>query len=195
MRIGIDFDNTVICYDEVFNRVARETGLIPDTLPTGKGYVRDYLREKGKEDDWTRLQGIVYGTRLDDARLYDGVRSFIRHCSGAGMDCVIISHKTLYPYLGEKHNLHAAAKAFIQSRDLGVNAFFERTKEKKIERIKQLHCDVFIDDLPEFLGLPGFFPHMVKILFDPLGRQKSPIPGLKIAGSWPKILDWVCEGI
>jgi len=29
MRIGIDLDNTLICYDEAFLRVGREEGLLP----------------------------------------------------------------------------------------------------------------------------------------------------------------------
>ena len=34
MRIGIDFDNTIACYDGVFHQAALERGLIPPILPT-----------------------------------------------------------------------------------------------------------------------------------------------------------------
>ena len=67
MVIGIDFDNTVVCYDEVFHRAARDWGLIPASFPSGKGRVRDYLRERGRDDDWTRLQGHVYGVTIGEA--------------------------------------------------------------------------------------------------------------------------------
>ena len=50
-RIGIDFDNTIVCYDDVFHEVAREQGLIPNDLPANKGAVRDHLRAIGREDD------------------------------------------------------------------------------------------------------------------------------------------------
>ena len=32
MRIGVDFDNTLVCYDGVFHRAALERGLIPSDL-------------------------------------------------------------------------------------------------------------------------------------------------------------------
>ncbi len=43
MRIGIDFDNTIACYDGVFHKAAIERGLIPDDLDSSKNAVRDYL--------------------------------------------------------------------------------------------------------------------------------------------------------
>ena len=54
MRIGVDFDNTIVCYDRLFHRLARERGLIPETVPQTKGAVRDYLRSIDREDDWTK---------------------------------------------------------------------------------------------------------------------------------------------
>jgi hypothetical protein len=32
MRIGLDFDNTIACYDGVFHAAALERGLIPEAL-------------------------------------------------------------------------------------------------------------------------------------------------------------------
>lgn len=196
MRIGIDFDNTVICYDAVFNRVGVEKGLIPPGLPKGKGFVRDYLREAGREDDWTRLQGEVYGTRLADASLYKGVRGFLNFCGAHQIPCVIVSHKTVYPYLGEKHNLHEAARNFIQTQQLDIESYFEQSKDEKVQRIISLACDVFIDDLPEFLELPGLPGNLRKILFDPLERYHTDPhhgvnPSLTIVNSWHEIQVWL----
>lgn len=194
MRIGIDFDNTIVCYDRVFNRVAQEMGLIPASLPQGKNHVRDYLRGTGREEEWTRLQGIVYGTRLGDAHLYKGVRAFLDACREYRMECVIISHKTRYPYLGEKHDLHESARRFIRERQLGVDAFFEFTMEEKVERIRLFGCDLFIDDLPEFLQLPGFPPDVKKVLFDPHGRHSGTGNVFCVAGSWGRILSMLGQG-
>ena len=44
MRLGLDFDNTIVCYDGLFHRVAREEGLIPAALPATKSDVRNHLR-------------------------------------------------------------------------------------------------------------------------------------------------------
>jgi hypothetical protein len=45
--------------------------------------------------------------------------------------------------------------------------FFELTKEEKVARAADLGVDMFIDDLPEILAMPGFPLGMRKILFDP----------------------------
>ena len=76
LRIGIDFDNTIACYDQLFHRMALEKGLIPADLPEGKSQVRDYLRHGGKEDAWTELQGHVYGARMGEAPPFPGVIEF-----------------------------------------------------------------------------------------------------------------------
>ena len=78
MRIGVDFDNTIVCYDGLFHRVALEQGLIPASLPANKGGVRDYLRQIGREDDWTAMQGTVYGARMLEASAFPGVLDFFR---------------------------------------------------------------------------------------------------------------------
>ena len=59
MRLGFDFDNTLISYDLLFHRVALDKGLIHKDLLKQKNAVRDYLRDMGAEDEWTRLQGEV----------------------------------------------------------------------------------------------------------------------------------------
>jgi hypothetical protein len=187
MRIGIDFDNTIICYDRVFNSTGIEKGLVPASLETGKGFVRDYLRQNGQEKEWIWLQGYVYGTKLTDADPYEGVKEFFDYCISERIECFIISHKTVYPYSGQKYNLHDAARAWLEEQDFGIRAFFELTKEDKIKKINELGCDIFIDDLPEFLSLPGFSAKLTKILFDPL--QKYIQNGKKIlyAKTWNEI--------
>ena len=57
VHIGLDFDNTLIDYDGVFHQVALEKGLIDEHVPVSKTAVRDSLREREQEDDWTELQG------------------------------------------------------------------------------------------------------------------------------------------
>jgi len=73
MRVGVDLDNTIVCYDDVFHRVAVEWGLIPANVAVSKGAVRDYLRRQGREDTWIELQGYVYGNRFREAQPFPGV--------------------------------------------------------------------------------------------------------------------------
>ncbi len=174
--IGIDFDNTIVCYDTIFHTVCRERGLIPDSVPVNKSEVRNYLRRIGREDDWTEIQGYVYGSRMAEAVPFPGVKEFFRTIRLAGMALSIISHKTLFPFKGERHDLHRAAydwldqQGFFKASDIGLareDVYFELTRQAKLERIAARGCTHFIDDLPEFLSEPGFPAGVRRILFDP----------------------------
>lgn len=180
MLIGVDFDNTIVCYDEVFYKAARKMGIALEGLEKTKLSIRDRLRKCGKEDSWTKLQGYVYGRCMRDANLFPGVLSFFKRCRLLGVAVVIISHKTRFPYLGPKYNLHKEAQAWLKSHgfydtsQVGLSrevVYFEETKEKKINRISSLNCDFFIDDLSEFLMDPSFPPGVEKWHFSPQGHH------------------------
>jgi hypothetical protein len=200
MRIGIDFDNTIACYDGVFHAAALERGLIPAGLDRDKNSVRDYLNGTGKASAFTELQGHVYGARMDLASPYPGFSGFVATAREAGHDLFIVSHKTRHPILGPKHDLHAAARGFLASQGLiGDDAgqiepsrvFFELTKEAKVQRIATLSCDAFIDDLPEIFGQPGFPEATRRILFDPIDQFRD----IKFdsCSSWAEIAAELCR--
>ncbi|HTF72999.1 MAG TPA: hypothetical protein VK620_01425 [Bradyrhizobium sp.] len=176
MHIGIDFDNTIACYDGVFHAAALERGLIPGELGRDKNSVRDHLNDSGRKDDFTELQGYVYGARMDLVAPYPGFAEFVALARNAGHLLFIVSHKTRHPILGPKHDMHAAARGFLAARGLvggeasqidPASVFFELTREDKVARAAALRCEVFVDDLPEILALPGFPDGMRRILFDP----------------------------
>jgi len=199
MRIGIDFDNTIACYDGVFHKAALERNLIPPDLGRDKNSVRDYLNGAGRKDDFTELQGYVYGARMDLVAPYPGFAEFIAAATHAGHILFIVSHKTRHPIRGPKHDMHAAARGFLTDRSLTgsglaqidpANVFFELTKEQKVARARALACEVFIDDLPEILKLAGFPDGMRKILFDPENRfadTKTERPTFERHTSWTSI--------
>lgn len=196
LKIGIDFDNTIICYDEVFNITGVKERLIPNDLPHGKNCVRNYLRENGQEEDWIKLQGLVYGTRLDDAYPYTGVKSFFSYCENISLSCSIISHKTVHPYRGFPYDLHKSAYQWLKKEEFDCDIYFELTIDEKIRRIEKLGCTHFIDDLPEFLMHPDFPENTKKILFDPLRHytKETVDRRLKIVHSWSHILNMVKSG-
>jgi len=179
MRIGIDFDNTIACYDGVFHAAALERGLIPSELGRDKNSVRDHLNDAGRNDDFTELQGYIYGARMDLVAPYPGLTDFVAAAHMTGHELFVVSHKTRYPLLGPKYDMHAAARGFLSAHGLmGEGAlqidpsrvFFELTKEEKIARAAVIGCDIFIDDLPEILTMPGFPDGMRRILFDPTNQ-------------------------
>lgn len=171
MIIGVDFDNTIVCYDFVFHQSARERNLIPSKFPPSKATIRDFIRDAGREDEWTALQGDIYGKRMLEAEPYPGVIEFLRVCRTLHLTSFIISHKTRHPYRGERYDLHKAAYAWLEKFHLEssvVNGtFFEPTIEAKLRKIQDLKCEYFVDDLPEFLCRGQFPADTERILFDP----------------------------
>lgn len=194
MRIGLDFDNTIVSYDALFHRVAVEQGAVPADLPVSKLAIRDYLRRQDREDIWTEMQGYVYGARMNEALAYPGVIEFLCWARDEGLNVSIISHKTRYPYTGPRYDLHRAAYEWvsIHLEDGGrplvepEAVFFELTKEEKIARIGAVGCDYYIDDLPEIL-LDREFPAATRgILFDPEGHHENAAALFRM-GSWDEI--------
>ncbi|MDE3076599.1 MAG: haloacid dehalogenase-like hydrolase, partial [Chloroflexota bacterium] len=56
----------------------------------------------------------------------------------------------------------------------------------KLLRIETLACDLFIDDLPEFLSEPDFPAGVTRVLFDP-NRQHLDESRFKRVSSWQEI--------
>lgn len=198
LLIGIDFDNTIICYDRVFHKVAFESGLIPHDLPAGKNFIRNHLRQTGKEDLWTEMQGLVYGDKIIEAESYPGVDVFLYYCKLKNIPTCIVSHKTRHPYRGPKYDLHEAgykwlqAKGFLDEEKFGISShqvYFELTREEKIQRIISLKCTHFIDDLPEILLADDIPGNITKILFDP-SEDFQHVHDIERKRSWGEIVEY-----
>lgn len=196
MIIGVDFDNTIVDYDEVFFRRAAETGLIDEGAALSKRRVRDRIRSlPGGESSWQRLQAYAYTTGMAGARLIDGVRDFFASCRRASVPVYIVSHKTAYPPAAfEQIDLRVSAMSwmkdhgFFDAGALGLEhdrVFFETTRAEKIARIKSLNCTHFIDDLEEVLLDDAFPSGIEKILYSPETRPAA--KDIFIAESWRKI--------
>ncbi len=198
MRIGIDFDNTIACYDGVFHAAAVERGLIPVEIPRDRQSVRDFLRRQGRDPDFTTLQGYVYGARMDLVTLYPGFVETLRELIAAGHTVYLVSHKTKAAIAGPPYDLHAAARRFLEARDLldapggfcPEHVFFELSMEDKVARAVALGCEAFVDDLPEILSLPAIRNNMRPILFDPDGHfddAAADAAAFERFRSWPAI--------
>jgi hypothetical protein len=191
VHLGVDFDNTIVCYDEVFHRLALAEELIPASVPCHKTSVRDFLRAAGREDRWTAMQAVVYGERMREARPFPGVLDFFRACAESALRVSIISHRTRQPIVGAPCDLHAAAFRWLEANGI-VNLVsrdaihFLETRAGKVARIREAGCTHFIDDLPEFLAEPLLPPALRRILFDP-ARAVGPKPGLTAVSSWAEM--------
>jgi hypothetical protein len=192
-RIGIDFDNTIVSYDAAFLATAKKYSLLPREFCGNKRAIRDAIRlVPDGELAWQRLQGFVYGQRLDEAVLLEGVDAFLGRCRDEGHEIFIVSHKTEHSHLDpQRVSLRKAAlswmedHAFFRADGYAIpigNVFFESTRADKLRRIALLGCTHFIDDLEEVLNDPGF-PPIKRILFGPAGGA-LPYP---ICPTWKNI--------
>lgn len=176
VRIGIDFDNTIICYDKVFAVAARQRGLVPEGWDGLKTDVRDYLRSRaGGELAWQGLQGFVYGKGIGGADIYPGVREFLAACRKADAGVFIVSHKTQFGHQDpDRVDLREAARGWLRGAGLidaadaalvAGNIYFEATLAAKVERLASLQLDIFIDDLVDVFEQPHFPKTTRSILF------------------------------
>ncbi|HLC19299.1 MAG TPA: phosphotransferase [Candidatus Nanoarchaeia archaeon] len=167
MIIGIDFDNTIVSYDELIYQIAIEKNLIQTDHKKIKKDIRDTIRKlPNGEIQWQEIQAIIYGPRMNDASLIPGVEEFLDECKKRKIKTVIISHKTEYSNLNRETNFHRAASDWLKQNLPNTNYYFEPTREEKIERIKKEQCTHFIDDLEEVFIEPSF-PNIKKIMFKP----------------------------
>ena len=201
MVIGVDFDNTIVCYDRLFYQLALERAWIPASLPADKASVRDYLRAAGREADWTELQGWAYGSRIGEALPFPGVREFFQRCRERAVTVCVISHKTRLPVRGPQVDLHQAARRWLETQGFldpaGIGlpwkqVFFAETQAGKLERIVAQQCTHFIDDLPEFLQGSGFPSGVERWLFDPRERHAGQVP-FRCLSSWPQLSEQLLE--
>ena len=195
--IGVDFDNTIVNYEGVMYAVARQRGLIPHDTRKNKKDIRDKIRQlPDGEIAWQRLQAIMYGPGMGEATLEDDVKTFFKLCKEREAHVYIISHKTEYAGFDEtRTNLRAEAinwmreKGFFNADGLALSpqdVFFESTRQEKLERIRNLRCTHFIDDLEEVF-LEGSFPANVeRILYSPRTQLSSP-GGIKVFSTWKEI--------
>ena len=160
--LGLDFDNTLVNYDDLFYNITREKKLIDEKTPRDKIVIRDILRANSLEEEFTKIQGEVYGRRIEEARPTNDMLRNLVSLKERGLELTIVSHKTRYPYKGPKYDLHKSALRWMEKNNffdvngLGIqkeDVHFEETKEQKVSKIVELGCTYFVDDLEEIIKM------------------------------------------
>jgi hypothetical protein len=199
--IGVDFDNTLVIYDELFQAIALERGLISDGQGWNKREIRDFARRLPEgEILWQKLQAVAYGPRIGEARLAEGALEFLALCRRAETEVYVISHKTERAGYDETGtNLRQAALQWMTKQHLLGTAGLDReavhfaaTRQEKIDFIRTLGCTHFIDDLEETFLEPRFPGDVEKILYAPRPPAHAP-RGVKVARSWIEIGEYLFD--
>src|SRR3972149_6659880 len=197
--IGVDFDNTIISYDDLLYKVAEERGISVPYMVSKKA-IRDYIRQTPNgEIEWQRLQAIVYGPRIGEAKLIEGVGDFLKLCKLNKIKVYIISHKSVYAVQDKQDvNLRNAAiqwmavNHFFGDDGLGLDLnsiCFGATRADKIQLIKKLGCTYFIDDLEETFLEQCFPSDILGILYSPSSLHHNLI-NVKVMTNWREISDY-----
>lgn len=200
MILGVDFDNTLVCYDGLFHAAAVARGLMPEDGPQDKDGVRDWLIERGQEEDFTHLQGEVYGPGLRDASIYPGAMECLREIAAKGIKIYVISHKTKRPVLGLAYDLRKAALDWLDAKGFFTpgllcrkRVFFEDTMMTKVVRIAALGCTHFIDDMDRFLECEDFPDETTKIWFHPFNDREKVAKEYAVFSRWSEIATFLTE--
>ncbi len=174
MNIGIDFDNTIACYDKAFYKIGIKYGLLNENFHSfSKEDIKKFLYQQDSTGFlWEKLQGIIYGKEIKHATVFKGFKSFIKQAPPE-FNFFIISHKTIYAHHDDKKTLlREAATHWLERKRLfneGLikrkNIFFASNLEEKILLINNLKIDIFIDDLTTVLLHPLLEAKIRKILF------------------------------
>jgi FMN phosphatase YigB (HAD superfamily) len=186
MLLGIDFDNTLIDYDDVFLTLARERELIDNSVQGSKRAVRDAVRQlPNGEIAWQQLQGYVYGAGIARARLFEGAHETLLRCRAQGVPVFIISHKTRYghhdPY---RIDLREAALDWLEHRGFFAtrpslvpveNVRFADDRAAKLRWIGELGCTHYIDDLEEVFADLSFPAGVKRILFSTISSPHADV--------------------
>ncbi len=177
MSVGIDIDNTIICYDNVLHKVACDMGFIAPSLLVDKQTIRNVVRKSHGDEAWQKLQVEIYGVSIEKADLSEGVWDFLMSLKSRGIPFQLVSHKTQYPNYGDvKVDLRKAALKFLENNNFFSNAglglslsdvFFLSTRMDKVAKIKDLGHRFFIDDLEEVFAEPDFPKGVHKLLYSP----------------------------
>lgn len=161
--IGIDFDNTLACYDNLFHQVALEKQLVNSTIATKKSAVKKAIQKRYGNSTWVELQGSVYGERILEAPPFVGTNTFLTWCRVNDIQIKIISHKTQFAVANEALDLRLAARNWLEHHKImnlgGIqdnDISFHETRDEKVQQIIKSQCDIFIDDLIEVLEHPHF---------------------------------------
>ena len=179
MIFGIDFDNTIVNYNLAFKKaINQEKTKLGKKLKKGKFnskiQIKNYLLKNNNIDLWKRIQSKVYSEYIFQAYLNIEILKLLKYLDKKKIKFYIVSHKTVYPYIGKRTNLHLLSKKWLRLNLFNkknnfkkkYKSFFETTKKKKLYKINLLKITHFIDDLDGILNkLPS---HINKIKFDRL---------------------------
>ena len=193
MRIGFDFDNTIVDYDLVFTQIANELNL--EYLDSPKNSIKNYYEvELGQPNSWKKIQFKVYCELISKIAPSEKFITLLNWLINNSHDIFIVSHKTQNIKINNKNlNLRQPAKKWIEDNIPTFNKeriFFESSAIAKIRKIKSLNLDFFVDDLMTILNHRQFPQITKKILFN---SSLDKLNKIYIASNWDEVKKYIID--
>ena len=191
MRIGFDFDNTIVYYDFVFTQIANKLNL--EYLDNPKNSIKNYYEvELGQPNSWKKIQFMVYCELISKITPSEKFITFLNWLIENKHDIFIVSHKTQNIKINNKNlNLRHPAKKWIEKNIPIFNKeriFFESSAIAKIRKIQSLSLDFFVDDLITILNHQQFPLTTKKILFN---SKLYELNNIYIASNWDEVKSFI----
>ena len=120
MKIGLDFDNTIACYELVFSEVAKFFGLVDKNWVGTKKELREWLINRpGGELEWQKLQGLVYGRFMSKAELFPGVAGWFSIAGKSEQEICTRLRDVIVEVAANPEMLESASRALME-RDISA---------------------------------------------------------------------------
>ncbi len=195
IKIGIDFDNTIVSYSKLFLDLAIQKGWVDNNLSLSKTQLREFLiSEDGNDLRWQALQAKTYGSEMYKAIPFPGVREATKRFRSLGHEVFIVSHKSETSNFDSNINLREHAYTWLNESGLvgentipNGNIYFCETLDKKVEKIASLDLDYFIDDLEKVLNHSHFPSATIPIHFS----ESTASQDLYSYTTWPEIVSFI----
>jgi hypothetical protein len=188
--IGFDLDNTIAIYDDVFKILNDEYNLQLNPDEINKRTFKLKIIEKYSENEWTKIQGRVYGNLMKFAKPAENFLEVLSILQEKKYKIQIISHRTKKSTCGANHNLQDYAYEWInRNLKLEIGAPLEinflETEDEKINAINKSMVNFFVDDLEKILINSKLKPEIKKILYGPKISKNSLLVNID---GWDKFL-------
>lgn len=198
LRIGLDFDNTIISYAGLFRELALSRDWVPPETPPSKEAVkRRLIEEDGNDLRWQRLQADAYGERLLTVDPAPGCLEFVRKAAEDGHELFIVSHKTERSNFDPTVELRKWAWDWLRKNgflsEAGIrekNVRFAATRDEKVSIIASLELDLFVDDMLvvlEHAAFPGSSQPVHYRAPSGLSDEPPAPPGVLRTSSWAEV--------
>ncbi len=193
---GFDLDNTLIDYSVAVEEYCKIKNLI---YCNNIVVLRERLRKNSDSDlEWQLAQGWLYTEGLRFARPGLGLSDLCEYLTHEGFRLFIVSHKTSHtPDFCGSTPLHDLASNWISNSKIAgyfkdpEQIYYERTRELKIMRIRELALNYFVDDLEEVFN-ESEFPIFTKSFL--IYKSESQNPKLKCALNFSQIKEFIANG-